>query len=486
MSGLGKRAALLTFARLANYGLMLISPVVLVRLLSVEEFGRYREFIVFSVVLQSFASFSINDSLLYFVPRHPSNELRVVRQTIHLVYIVSAISIAAFLALDVLLSGQLSGHHRTTLAIYTFFFVNLDFWEALLLAQGRSIAMFWYTIGRLVARVSTVVIVAWVTRDVEAIIWSLVVLEGLRFIGSEVALRKGWAGAGGDRVVGLWSDQLKFCIPAGIAVTLSMFNRNMGYLAVTKMLGVAALAHYTIGTYGDPIVAALRNSLSTLVLPEMVRRGSQSGENPLVIWRQATVVNCLLLFPVAVLIVRFAGPLVTSVFGKAYSPAIPVLQLYGIIMIRECFDFSPPLRAINKNRPLVHSNIASTLVNFLLLMGLVPAYGLVGAMAARVASSCVEAGYLFVSTCRNYGVDALRLLPWRTVGRVGGIAIFAAAPLAAPMWTTRMGFAGTIVGSAVYLATFLALLHWFRVEEAQRILDKIKAAFTSRLQARIG
>jgi len=483
VSGLGKRAFLLTFSKFANYGLMLISPVVLVRLLSVEDFGRYREFIVYSVVLQSFASFSINDSLLYFIPRHPANELRVIKQTIYLVCIASGATIAAFLALDMVFSGQLSGHHRTALAVYTLLFVNLDFWEALLLAQRRSMAMFAYTVGRLAVRVSTVVVAAMVTRNVEIIIWCLVVLEAIRFAASGILLLTGRAGAGAEHVAGLWADQLKFCVPAGIAVTLAMFNRNMGNLAVTKMLGVAALAHYTIGTYGEPIVVALRNSLSTLLLPEMVRRGGESGENCLAIWRQATVVNCLLLFPVAVLTIRFAAPLVLKVFGEAYRPAIPVLQVYAIIMIRECFDFSPPLRAINRNQPLVHGNVASAFANFVLLLGFVPAFGLVGAMAARVVSSLIEAVYLFVATCRSHGVVAVRLLPWRTIGRVGGTALLAAAPLVAPFWTTRLGFAGIFIGSGIYLLIFTASIYWLQIEEAQRILRKCKAFFYSRRQA---
>ena len=41
MAGVGNRAAVLTLARLANYGLMLVSPVILVRLLTVAQFGRY-------------------------------------------------------------------------------------------------------------------------------------------------------------------------------------------------------------------------------------------------------------------------------------------------------------------------------------------------------------------------------------------------------------------------------------------------------------
>ncbi|HEV7138922.1 MAG TPA: hypothetical protein VGN43_19960, partial [Steroidobacteraceae bacterium] len=94
MAGVGNRAAILTLSRLANYGLMLISPVILVRLLTVAQFGRYREFLLYASVLQSIAVFSINDSLLYCIPAHAASRWRTVRQTAVLIACSSLITVA--------------------------------------------------------------------------------------------------------------------------------------------------------------------------------------------------------------------------------------------------------------------------------------------------------------------------------------------------------------------------------------------------------
>ena len=48
MAPLAHRAAYLSLARLANYGLMLVSPIVLARVLTVEDFGHYREFLLYA------------------------------------------------------------------------------------------------------------------------------------------------------------------------------------------------------------------------------------------------------------------------------------------------------------------------------------------------------------------------------------------------------------------------------------------------------
>ena len=73
MAGLGGRVAVLTLSRLASYGLMLIGPIIVARLLTVHDFGRYREFLLYGSLLQACAAFSFRDSLLYFIPTHPQN-----------------------------------------------------------------------------------------------------------------------------------------------------------------------------------------------------------------------------------------------------------------------------------------------------------------------------------------------------------------------------------------------------------------------------
>ena len=84
MVGIAKQAVVVSLSRFANYGLVLISPIILVRLLTVGEFGRYREFLVYSSVLASIAAFGIFYSLLYFVPADPDRSWQYVRQTTQL------------------------------------------------------------------------------------------------------------------------------------------------------------------------------------------------------------------------------------------------------------------------------------------------------------------------------------------------------------------------------------------------------------------
>jgi len=138
MAGVANRAAVLTLSRLTNYGLMLISPVILVRLLTVAQFGRYREFLLYASVLQSIAVFSISDSLLYCIPANPASRWRTVRQTIVLTACTTLITVGALAIVDRASGGRVVGSLLLPVCLYTLFYSNLDFWDFFWVATDRG------------------------------------------------------------------------------------------------------------------------------------------------------------------------------------------------------------------------------------------------------------------------------------------------------------------------------------------------------------
>jgi O-antigen/teichoic acid export membrane protein len=468
MSVLGNRTAVLTLSRLASYGLMLISPIFLVRLLAVVDFGHYREFLLYGSILQACAQFSINDSLLYCVPANPRSPWRLARQTALLTFCSSLLVVSVLVALDSVSGGRLVNEYLAPLVAYTLFSVNLDFWEFFWLARGRATPVFFYSAGRLTARVVVVVITAAVTHNFRAIIWALVALEGARLLAAAACMAVFDRSRHEPPLGEPWKDQLRFCIPSGTASLLAMLNRNLSNVIVARLLGAVALAQYAIGRFGEPIVTTVRNSVSAVILPEMVRKdhGEQGGGSALALWRKATVVNAIMLFPIVALVARYAQPLVEFVFGANYASAALVMQLYMLVVIRECFDFAPALRALNRTRPLVESNIAGVLTCATAMLVFIPVGGLAGAMIAFVIASYVDALWLAWRTLQAYRVDVRELLPWRSISRTALAAAVACLLLVSSVWTDVFGRAGIALAGLAYLAAFAWLLQMMRIPEA--------------------
>ena len=480
MAGMGKQTAVLTASRFANYGLMLISPVILVRILSVEQFGQYRQFVVYATFLQLFAAFSFTESLLYFVPAYGKSVWRIANQTNLLTACSSMVVVVALILLDLTLKHAVVGPYLWPLVAYVLLFVNLDFWEYFLLAIHRPAAVFAYTAGRLTARMATVIVVALVTTNVGTIIWALVGLEAVRISIACIFWRVMDRSTNEPPIANVWREQLRYCMGTGFAMLLTVANRNLGNVAVARLLGPVSLAHYTIGTYAEYFYFAVGNSIALVLLAEMVRRNTESPGSAL-LWQKTTVVNCMLLLPVAILLARFAEPIIVTLFGKGYRPAVMVMQVHMLFMIRACFDFSPAVRALNGTRAFVYCNTAALIVNAIALSVLLPAYGIVGVVGALVISSYADAFVLGWAAIRLYGVPLRSFIPWKSVGKVGFSAAISAAVIWSSVWMD-FGMAGVIVASIAYYAAFVLMLRIMGVSEldthALRIRNSLSIAFS--------
>jgi O-antigen/teichoic acid export membrane protein len=472
MAQLAHRAAYLSLARLANYGLMLVSPIILARVLTVEDFGRYREFLLYGTVLQSLGGFVIADSLLYFIPAHPESPWRIVRQTVALTFCATVVTSTILVGIDFATGGAAVGPYLWQLVLYLMLSMNFDFWEMYWLANHRSAAMFGYSAGRLIARLLVVTTVATLTRNVSDIIYSLIALEAVRVVCAAVAFVKLDRSAHEPPLDEPWRGQMRFCLPSGAGSLANSLNRYFASVFVAKALGAVSLAHFAIGRFPEPVVAIVRNAISTVVLPEMVRR----RENPdvqLALWRRATAMNTVLLLPVIVLVIRYAEIAVTTVFGRDYAAAAPLMQIYMFSILRECCDFAPALRAINQASPIAFSNLAALCAAAIGMLILVPLYGVNGAMAAAVLSTYVDAIWQARAVAKRWGITTGALIPWSSMTRSVLAAVVACVVVVSSEWTDTFGFAGVVFAGAAYLMVYLVGLKLLRVPEAAMLFTSV-------------
>ena len=482
---LANRTLIVSITRLLNRGLLLISPLILARLLTVADFGRYREFLLYVTVLSGIAAFGISSSLLRFVPRDPMSGWRFVNQSIVLTLVGSTLVGVATLVLNAIFDGALLGQYALPAVIYTWLFVNFDFWEALWLAERRPFSMWGYTTGRLLARIAVVTVAAALARDVNVIIWSLIGLETVRVL---FAIH-GWYGRNRlapKNSAGSWGEQLRYCVPFGFALILATANKSLGGLFIAKMLGPVALAHYAIGSYVQPAVTVLRNSVSDVLLGEMAARPRDDRAGVLALWRRSTVVAFILLMSSGVLMARFADTIVTTLFSEAYRPAVPVFQLYVLALLREAFDFSVALRTMDKTAPMLRSNLVALVLNVGLMLLMVPRWGLIGAVVAYVIARSVEGIYLAYQTLRAYEIGLRDLADWTDLLKSTAAAAAAAIVLYGSFWTDAFGLVGVVGASAVYLLVFGLLLRLAGVPEIALFLRQAQGysrALLARFQA---
>ena len=465
MASLTKQALVISSARLLNQGLMVISPLILVRLLTVDDFGLYREFLLYASVVGNLAAFSFPNSLLYFVGREPGSAWVFVNRIVLGVGVTSLIAVFAFAALSALLPEPLVEGRLVLCAAYVLFYTNVDFWEFLWFSQKRPVAVFAYTSGRLAARLLVVVSAAWLTGDIDIILWALLLMEGCRLAISLYFWNRMRQENKSPPPNSGWREMLEFCVPSGLAVFVTTLSSSLSGIFVDQALGTVALAQFVIGGYVFMSIFPLRNALSDVLLPEMAAKGDAVANGWLPIWRRSVVIVAVTLMPVAVGLARYSEEFIGFVFSEKYLGAKPVFLAYCVLIALSCFDLAVVYRAINRTRAMLAATVVTVSVNLLSLVFLVPRLGMHGAAIALVAAHVVALAFAVVQVSRLISVPVSAFLPFRELGKILLAAVIASGALIANSGPGNASAVQVVVSVGVFFAVYALALKWLKLEE---------------------
>lgn len=278
------------------------------------------------------------------------------------------------------------------LACYVFFFTNLDWLEYYWVAKHQTRSILYYSSIRLLLRIGVLLFVAYTTRDLFATIWSVVLVEGCRVLLVFVYLSK----RGMFRADLRWPtvlEQLRFAAPVGASAVIDCVGRNVGKLFTASMLGPTALAYYAVGIYLQPFVHVLRSGMQDAIYPELVRAHAKP-DVALQLWQRGNILNCVVFFPLFVLLVFYSKEIVAILFTSEYLAAVPVFNIYAFLLIRRCFNADVLLRSTGETTFMIWGTAGALAVNAVLILLLSGLVGIIGpAIAFIIAEISLELYY---------------------------------------------------------------------------------------------
>jgi O-antigen/teichoic acid export membrane protein len=139
------------------------------------------------------------------------------------------------------------------------------------------------------------------------------------------------------------------------------------------------------------------------------------------------------------------------------------------MLLRECLDYGVLLRAAGRTRSFLSNQALSLVINVALLLVLVPAAGLIGAVLALVIARTAEAVFLGSQVCKEYGVRGRELLPMRQLRQVAVAGAGASLLLFVPEAVFGSRWIAIAVTVPAFLAAYAGLLRLQRLGEAAEL-----------------
>jgi O-antigen/teichoic acid export membrane protein len=469
MSKLITRGAVLTASRLSNFAIQALSPLFLVRILEVEAYGQYQEFMIYAALLTVVAEFAVDSSLTYFLPRYPGRERAFITQTSLITFSLSLIGLICLLTFHPALLQLFSFDFVAPLGAYVLFFVGMSWIEYHWIAKGQAVAVMIYSLVRLILRIAVLLAVAYVTRNVIAIIWSLVAFEALKCLvmGTYFWMQGVFTS---DLRKNEFLEHIAFAFPVGASALTQQAGRNIGKIFISSSLGPAALAYYAVGSYLLPIIRAFRSGITDAIYPDLVR-SSNDREGAVRLWQRVNVLNCVLFFPAFVILVVYARDVIALLFTQKYMPAVPVFAVLAFFFLRRCFNTDVLLRTAGRTGFMLLGTAGALVINIALIKPSARAFGLVGPAIAFLISEILLEGYYIRRASIVLKLSVSQLIDWKNIFKIAAGCLAGLPLLFLCDWLFQSTVVKLVIGVPLYFVVVSALAFHFGVTDIGRIAD---------------
>ncbi|ELZ11653.1 polysaccharide biosynthesis protein [Halovivax asiaticus JCM 14624] len=268
---------------------------------------------------------------------------------------------------------------------------------------------------------------------------------------------------------GLRRRILEYSIPLTASRSANVIDRRVDIILVGFFLNPAAVGFYTLGKQISEFVEAPAGAVGFALSPVYGEEKAAGGIDRASRLYESSMRYVLLLYVPAVAgVIVVAEPGIRLVFGDAYEPAIPVLQVLSLFVLFKAIN-SVTTQALDYLGRARHRAIVKGVTsagNFGLNVVLIPVMGVTGAALATVLTFGVY------SLANVYIMHRELTVRWTRLARVGTIATAIALVMGglvltlSPHVTSILSLAAVVtVGVAVwaFLATVTGLLDIERV-----------------------
>jgi len=191
-----------------------------------------------------------------------------------------------------------------------------------------------------------------------------------------------------------------------------------------------------------------------VIFPDMVKRSQRDATQGLLLWKRAQVLIFAAICPAWVLLTYFAEPLVRVLFTDAFIRAVPYFQVFLLLMVRQCFQFSTPLRSIQDNKSFAHANLIALLINAGLILALMPRFGLWGPTLGLLIGQTWTSVYLGSRVLKRLKLPLSELCQWSKLGLALASSLVALAALHASQLYLPSTSLGMVVGVGIFALVY--------------------------------
>jgi O-antigen/teichoic acid export membrane protein len=465
--GLKKRALSLGAVKAFDHALQFLLPVVLVRCLDAATFGEYRLLWLAVGTVMAFATLNMTGSLYFFVPRsEPRRKRLYVHQTLFFLALSGLACALALVPGNPLLPAAAAPLAEYGALVPAFvglwvLAVLLDYLPTIDEQIGWQAAV---TLSVSLLRTVLVAAGAWLTGDLEVLLWLLLVavLAKLAFLALYIHQKHGFGRPWFERAA--FSEHFRHAAPFGVSNALYSLRSQADQWVVASLFALSSFAAFSIAAIVGQVVLVFRHAVLEAFLPSMSRM--QAGgdlRGMLEMNARANVMVAAALFPLLAFAFAFADDLIAFVYTDAYVEGAAAMRVYIVGMAALVVELGSIVLLLRQGAFALRLGALCLVVSVAVSWLGASQVGLAGAAAGSVLAVFLDRALMLRRISRLTGLSVRRMQEWGWLS--GSLVLALAAAWAA--WTAaeqlyEQAFPRLVLGGAIVALTYGVPAWWVR------------------------
>ncbi|HEX4648245.1 MAG TPA: oligosaccharide flippase family protein [Steroidobacteraceae bacterium] len=460
---LERRAISLGVANAIDYAIQFLLPVVLVRCLAPEDFGKYRLLWLVAGTVMAVVTQAMSGSLYYFLPRSADQQKRLyINQA--MLYL-SACGMLAALAVSpwnpwLPQSVRELAPNPALLPAFVLFWVAASLLDMIGSAEERVVWQTRTIIGLSALRAVALSAAALLTREFEPVLVALLgfVICKFTILLTYVGRYHGLGGPFLRRRA--FAEQLRQSVPFGFAGALYGLRAQADQWVATALFSVGMFASFSIATILGPLVNLCRQSVLQAFLPSISRlEAAGDFRGMLELNGRGSVLVATLVFPLLAFAFAFSVEIVTTIYTSTYVAAAPVMRIYILGLIALVIEPATLMVLLRQGPFTMRLGAFALVLSVALSWACARGGGLAGAAVGSVTAIYLEHAGALWRISHSTGIPWRHLQDWRSLGLLLLCATLAGLISWAAVREVLAGFgpevraaAGGVLLGAVYVA----------------------------------
>ena len=409
---------LLTISNTLVTFISLATAVIAVRYLSKPSYGCYLQIMFLVNVIIMALSLGMPRSVYYFMPR-VTNRRKFVFHSCLVMNLLGLIALIVIFFGRVTISTFFNDSDMITmglcfLALYVFLSSNGQIYTSVLLSNnnGKTVAL----TNAMLSILSFIVITTplFLRMGLRGVFWGVLISYIVGYIVKGfIALKNTPGDFSKISHSECFPEQIKYMLPLGLISLVAIFSSSIDRFIITFFMSIEDFALYDRGAMHIPIISTLSITVGAVILPKLVDcYRNREFVKLLAIWHLSIEKVALIVFPSFIFLLICAQQIITLLYTQSFAESIIIFRIYLFILPLGITIFGNIFSAANKNMYFLYIQIGSVLLNAVLCITMVKAYGNIGPAVATAIMRTALFITSIVTIKYMLQVKIKRVFPW--------------------------------------------------------------------------